>query len=121
MVKERNIAYIYQPHFKTSMFRPAVRDQQQEGDNFIVVTCSRDFNGVWKYDGSLRGTFETKKNGNLDCYQVPISVCSRVKRLEEITNPQIVETVKRMQEKWVSNDVRGRDYTYSSKPEWMLK
>ena len=121
MVRENNIAYIYQPHFKTMMFRPAVRDQQSDSYNYIIVTCSQMYNGMWRYDSALRSTFEKKKNGRLDCYQVPISVCTKVEKLEEITDPQIVATVKRMQEEWVSGDVKGRDYTYAEKPSWMLK
>jgi hypothetical protein len=126
MVNEGKTAYILQPHFQTMMFRPAVKDQQSDDWNYIIVTCSPDYNGVWKYDGSLKPTFTTVwnkgKNGSkLLCYEVPISSCSKIQALEAIKDADVRNRVKTMQEKWVSNQVNNRDYTYVKKPSWMLK
>lgn len=118
----RNTAYIYQPHFKTSMFRVAANKQQSGGDNYIVVTCSPQYNGVWKYPGSLHSSCGRWVNThNTVCYEIPISSCSFVKSLEEIVSPDRFKNVVKQQIEWFTKEVRNRNYTYAEVPGWFLK
>lgn len=116
-----NVAYIYQPHFKTSMFRVAVNRQQGDDTNYIVVTCSPQYNGLWKYDGKLHKTCGKWVNGKTVCYEIPIAECTFVKGLNEIQQPSHIQAVVKQQEEWFNNKVRNREYTYAEKPPWMLK
>lgn len=116
-----NVAYIYQPHFKTSMFRAAVRDQQSKGDNYIVVMCSTKYNGVWKYSGKLHESCGRIKNNNLICYEVPVSECVFVQTLDSIKDPAMRSKIADYQKKWIGNDVKGRDYKYQSMPDWVVR
>ena len=115
-----NVAYIYQPHFKTSMFRVAINKQQSEDTNYIVVTCSPQYNGVWKYDGSLHKTCGRWANGKTTCYEIPISKCVFVKSLDEIQQVERRKEVIRQQKEWLESEVRNRNYSYKETPDWML-
>lgn len=117
-----NVAYIYQPHFKTGMFRVAVKDQLGVDDNYIVVTCSPQYNGVYKYPVSYiqERKYTTWKNKNVNCLCIPIEHCHKIKELNEITNNSVLKEVKKQQESWYKSNVENRDYTYKERPEWML-
>lgn len=116
-----NIAYIYEPHFKTSMFRVATKEQQGSEFNYIVVTCSPSYNGVWKYKSSNKSNYDIWMNGKLPCFCVPISDCCKIKELTELTNSAIINRVKKQQSDWLKSNVKNRDYIYKNgKPDWML-
>lgn len=115
-----NVAFIYQPHFKSNMFRVAVHEQQGSVDNYIVVCCSEKYNGVYQYPAIKRKDYGIWYNNDLACYCVPLEDCNYYKSLKDITNPKIIKEVKKLQKKWFNNQVRNRDYTYKDKPEWML-
>lgn len=116
-----NTSYIYQPHFKTKCFRVACTEQTGPEYNFIVVTCSPQYNGVWFYPSYKRFNYEVWHNKTCPCYCVPIKDCTFIKSLNNLTNPNVIKMVKKMQTKWFKSDVLNRDYNYKNKPEWMLK
>lgn len=103
-----NIAYIYQPHFKTSKFRVACKEQLSNEVNYIIVTCSPTYNGVWKWDASKKDKVETWMNGKLSCYCVPITMCTRVKSLEELKNPNVIKIVQEQQRQWKNKEVNKK-------------
>ena len=115
-----NVAYIYQPHFNTSMFRVAVNKQQSNDTNYIVVTCSPQYNGVWKYGGEIHKTCGRWVNGKTVCYEIPISSCAFVKSLNEIQQIDKRQEVMKQQEKWFKNEVKNQHLNYKDKPTWML-
>lgn len=115
-----NVAFIYQPHFKTDMFRVAVTNQQGSTDNFIVVCCSEKYNGIYHYSAVNRFNYDIWFNNDLACYCVPLKDCDYYMSLKDIRNPKIIKEVKKLQKKWYNNKVKNRDYTYKDKPEWML-
>lgn len=97
-----NIAYIMEPHFNTESFRVAVKNQQNEKTNYIVVCCSPAYNGVWSWDR------ETTKvnlitNNKLPCFVVPIESCTFLKNLDEINNPMIKEQIVKVQKKYIKS------------------
>lgn len=112
--------YIYQPHFKTNCFRVAKKEQQGEIYNYVVVTCSPEYNGVWRYKADKVHNYETWVNGKLQCYCVPIDDCERIKTLTELVNPDVIRQVKRQQSEWFTNNIKNRDYKYKEKPLWMI-
>ena len=114
------IAYIYQPHYKTQVFRVAVNKQQHPDTNFIVVTCSEQYNGVWKYDSKLHETCSRWVNNNTTCYEIPISECTFVRSLNELRNSEVIDKVIEQQTKWFKNEVKNRNYEYKEIPEWIL-
>lgn len=116
---EKNVAFIYEPHFKTNMFRVAVSNQQGK-TNFIVVTCSPKYNGVWKWEKQLDKSYDTWVNGKCLCYCIPISECIKVQEISTITRQDVLSEIKKQQEYWYNSQVKNRDYTYKNKPEWML-
>ena len=116
-----NVAFIYQPHYKTHAFRVAVMDQRGKEENFVVVTCSQEYNGVWKYKSELQKNFDRWNNGKVQCFVVPISDCTFVKHLHEVKDGAIRYNIIKQQKEWIDNNVRNRDYTYSSIPEWVLE
>ena len=117
-----NLAYIYQPHFKTDCFRVAIKDQQGPDYNYVVVTCSPQYNGIYKYPmKNIKDKHYTVwYNNKTPCICVPIKDCEKVKELTEITNNDILKKVKRQQQMWYKSEVENRDYQYVNKPEWML-
>lgn len=115
-----NVAYIYQPHFKSKCFRVATKDQQGKKYNYIIVTCSPTYNGVWKYRVPRMLYFNIWKNGNIPCYCVPIADCEFVKPLNEITNTNILNKVIKQQKQWYNNNIKNRNYNYVEKPDWLL-
>lgn len=115
------IAYIYQPHFKTSMFRVAMNKQQSKDENYIVVTCSPQYNGLWKYAGTIRDTCGRWMNGKIGCYEIPISSCTRMKMLDDIEKPKIRKEVVKQQKTWLNNSVKNRDYSYVEVPDWVVR
>lgn len=100
-----NTAYIYQPHFMTSVFRVACKEQMADDVNYIVVTCSPSYNGVWKWDARNKPFIEKWTNGRLPCYCVPIKMCTKIKTLEELTNPVVLKIVAEQQRQWKNKEV----------------
>lgn len=115
-----NIAYIYQPHFNSKCFRVATKDQQGNNYNYIVVTCSPTYNGIWKYPATKTSSFDIWKNGSVPCYCVPIDNCEFVKPLDKIADKNILNKVIKQQKQWYNNNIKNRDYTYFEKPDWLL-
>ena len=115
-----NIAYIYQPHFKTKMFRVAMNKQQSPNYNYIVVTCSPQYNGVWRYDGEIHAALSKWVNGSTICYEVPIDKCEFIKSLFEVTDEKVRNNIIKQQSDWLHNTVKNRNYRYTEKPEWFI-
>lgn len=103
-----NISYIYQPHFMTNAFRVSCKEQQSDSVNYIVVTSSPTYNGVWKWEAKDKETLDIWMNGRLPCYCVPINICHKVKDLSELTNPSIIQVVEEMQRKWKEKEVKKK-------------
>ena len=89
-----NVAFIYQPHFKTGCFRVAMHDQKGKNNNYVIVTCSPMYNGVWRYSPDNISKYSHWKNGNIDCICVPIKDCVQVKNLEDITKQYNLEKLE---------------------------
>lgn len=115
-----NTCYIYQPHFKTESFRVACKNQRGSVYNYVIVTCSPQYNGVWQYNAVNCRKYPTWTNNSVDCYCVPIKDCTFVKSLDKLENPQVIKEVKKQQKKWYSSTVTNRAYEYVKKPQWML-
>lgn len=115
-----NMAFIYQPHFKTKCFRVAVSEQRGIDYNYVVVTCSPQYNGIWKYPASNTRMYSHWKNKNVECLCVPIRDCKYVQTLDSIGTTTIINKVKSQQLKWYNNSIVNRNYTYAEKPNWML-
>ena len=115
-----NTCYIYQPHFKTDCFRVAVKEQRGFPYNYVVVTCSPEYNGVWRYNAENCDKYDTWQNGRLTCYCVPTKDCVRIKGLNELVNPNVIAKVKLQQTEWYNSTIKNRDYEYKHKPNWML-
>lgn len=96
----KNIAYIFQPHFKTMKLRPSCSEQRGTDFNYVVVTCSPSYNGIWKWDATKKEKYETWNNNNRLCYCVPLSECVKVKELDEITNPEILNGIAYTRKLW---------------------
>lgn len=103
-----NTAYIYQPHFMTNCFRVACKEQMGDDINYIVVTCSPTYNGVWKWDAKNKSLVEKWFNGKLACYCVPIKMCTKIKTLEELQNPQVISIVEAQQSQWKNKEVKNK-------------
>lgn len=116
-----NISCIYQPHFMSNCFRVACNKQQGKDFNYIIVTCSPEFNGIWKYPASICKDLSIWLNGKRPCYCVPIEKCTKYKDLDSISNPNTLKEVAKMQARWYASEVKNRDYVYKAgRPEWML-
>lgn len=115
-----NTCYIYQPHYNSNCLRVAKKEQQGKPYNYVVVCCSPSSNGVYRWESIKAEKFSSWKNGSLDCYCVPLEECTYIKSLENLENPEVIKSVKKLQKKWFNNQVRNRDYEYTKKPEWML-
>lgn len=116
-----NVGFIYQPHFKTECFRVALDNQRGKNNNYVIVTCSPMYNGVWRYSPSNIEKYDRWMNGKTECVCVPIKDCDKVKTLEELTDPTILNIIKRQQNNWYKGWVKNRDYTYVNKPDWIMK
>ena len=101
-----NVAYIYQPHFMTQKFRVACKEQMGQEVNYIVVTCSPAYNGVWKWYAKDKDSIEKWNNGKLPCYCVPIKICEKIKTLDQLTNPEVIAIVESQQLKWKNKEVK---------------
>lgn len=115
-----NTCAVYQPHFNTMCFRPAISNQMGTKYNYIIVTCAPSFNGVWKYDADKTKTFETIYNGKVKCYQVPINECEKIKELKDLTNETIVAEIRRFQNSWINGEVKNNEHIYENKPDWLI-
>lgn len=115
-----NMAFVYQPHFKTECFRVDSNKQQGSHVNYIVVTCSPKYNGIWKYPAENIKQYKHWQNGKLDCICVPIKDCKKLQPLNTIRTESIKKQVKNQQEKWFKNQIKNRNYDYVNKPEWII-
>lgn len=126
------VAFITKPKFKdpftglweTNYFVPAVKYQLSYDStvkNSIVVCCSPEWNGVWQYDKNLKKNFITWMNGKLECYYVPIKDCTKIKDLDEIQNPVMINEVKALQEAWYKGKIKNHPEYKKKRPEWFLK
>lgn len=115
-----NIAYIYQPHFMTNCFRVAVDDQQGDEYNYIIVTCSPKYNGVYKYPASNIKNYTLWNNKRLTCVCVPVDDCEKIGTLTDIKKPDSMNRVMKQQSNWFNNNVENVNHQYNEKPDWML-
>lgn len=114
------MAFIYQPHFQSKCFRVAINDQQGTKHNYITVTCSPQYNGIWKYPACNILQYPHWKNGNVECVCVPIKDCVMLQPLNTIQNMDIRHKVQKQQNQWYKNQIKNRDYTYAKKPDWFI-
>ena len=80
-----NIAFL--KHVKVAhdiLMLPAVDRQQGKVWNYIVVCCDEEYNGVYRWDAVEAPKLKHWKNKTLECYKVPISICTKIKELEEL-------------------------------------
>lgn len=112
-----NVSYIYKPHFNSNCFRVACKDQPVNSICYIVVTCSPEYNGVYRYTNK---GYKIWMNGHLPCYQVPIGDCVKIKDLKDLFNKEVIKKVKNQQKKWFIGQVTNKDAYKTNKPEWML-
>lgn len=115
-----NMAFIYQPHFNTKCFRVAVNEQRGIDYNYVVVTCSPQYNGIWKYPASNIKMYSHWKNKNVECLCVPINDCVYLQTLESIQTQPIINKIKFQQQTWYKNQVQNRNYVYTEKPDWLI-
>lgn len=115
------MAFIFQPHFNSKCFRVSKTSQKGSLYNYVVVTCSPEYNGIWKYEAKKISGFSSWQNGGVSCYCVPISEYTFLQPLESIKTPEIISKIKKQQHKWVNNTVTNRDYKYAETPDWILK
>jgi len=126
-----NISFTYGPKGKNpdtdewdyKYLVPAIKEQQGVW-NYIVVTCSPQFNGVYRWNHMDKSKCKAWMNGKLPCYYVPIDICT-FKRFDELdmdlpVNQKIIEEVKKQQAKWFKGEVKGKDAYKKKKPDWML-
>lgn len=116
----KDISFIYQPHFKTEKFRVACKEQQGKLNNYVVVTCSPLYNGVYQYPADNLSKYQLWWNNKTPCYCVPIKDCTLIKRLQDLKNPEIVNKIRAQQKHWLNNEVKNRNYVYKKIPDWML-
>ena len=102
-----NVAYTWTPKFvspfgdKKVYLVPSVRDQQGVDWNYIFVTCSPTYNGVYKYPAQNVKKYTKWKNGKLDCLYVPLDDCTRIQLLDELTVPAVIDKVAKTQDAWL--------------------
>lgn len=113
-----NTAYIYQPKFKEEEFWVACHLQEHPDHNFIIVTCSEHYNGVymWKKGDEIG----MMSNGKMSCYRVPICKCQYIKSLKELTAEDVIKKVIKYQKAWCKGQVKNNNYIYKTKPDWAI-
>ena len=126
-----NISFIYGPkhknpftdEFDDKYLVPAIKDQQGVW-NYIVVTCSPSYNGVYKWNHMDKKKCKPWMNGKLPCYYVPRDICKCIKfdelDMSKPINQKIIEEVKKMQKKWYKGETKGHEEYKIKKPDWML-
>lgn len=107
MDRFNNIAFIYQPHFLTLTFRVSTLSQMGK-KNFIIVTCSPTYNGVWTYDSNKQPSYNIYNNKGNKCYCVPIEDCTRIKTLDEIKDDSVLAIIEEQQRLWKNHEVNIR-------------
>ena len=115
-----NISFTYQPNFNTRTLRPLVSEQKGNKWNFVVVTCSETYNGVYKYPASKTKEFDTWGSGRNKRYIVPISDCEKIKELNQITNKETLTIIKEQQSLWLNGELPWCKEKFDEKPDWML-
>jgi len=117
-----NIAYIFQPHFMSNCFRVALKDQMGTEKNFVVVTCSPEYNGVYEYPSSniINKDYDIWVNNKVECVCVPIKDCKFVGKLDKVSNSKVRLQIKKQQLQWYRSEVKNNPKKYKSKPNWML-
>lgn len=120
MQQYSNVAYVWQPKWLDSQgnsyvcFTPAVRNQHGVEWNYIIITNSPSYNGIWKWPAEDKNKVNIWRNGRLECYYVPQHLCEPVKKLEDITNWEVRKKIAEQQQKWF-------EYAKPKKvPEWFL-
>ena len=121
-----NWALTYEPKFESpfdddeTYLVPACKNQHGRNYNYIVVTCSPKFNGVYRYDSHLTANFKPWLNGELKIYYVPISICTYVSTLEDTTG-NCRDAIKKQQMKWINGKVKNHNTIYQVTPDWCLE
>lgn len=127
-----NVSFIYGPKQKdpftgewnNKYLVPAVKDQQGEKVNVIVVTCTPSMNGLYFWNAEKSSTYHKWMNGKKACYYIPVDEC-KYKKFEELDmtkekNQWLIGEVKKQQAKWYKGEVKGKDAYKRKKPDWML-
>lgn len=128
MTSNKNICYTYGPKMKdpytgkweTNYFVPALQNKKGKKTNYIVITCSPKFNGVWEWDAANLSNYDTWANGRMICLYVPICDCRKIKELAEVTNEEYKAEIIKQQKQWYNKQVKNQNYEYKNKPDWML-
>ena len=106
----KNIAVIWQPHFNTNCFRVAVKKQMGDKVNYIVVCCSPEYNGVYKWNPAGKKSFEIWDNNGQKCYCVPVGECEFVQTLESIKTPELIKEIKKNQKAFIGDYRKKEDF-----------
>lgn len=115
-----NLVVIGEANEELQEFRAYMGRQHGEHFNHIVVTCSPKYNGWWSYPAERLHDCKLIMEKDVPCVRVPISICTLQRRLEEITDSDIVKDVIKIQKKWYKDKTICYPYRNMSKPEWML-
>lgn len=118
-MKTDNIAFIYTQHNLTRCFRVAKNHAMSE-INYIIVTCSPTYNGVYRYSRDILKDCESWNNKKLQCWCIPIDKCVKVQEIKDIKREDIRKKIIKQQKEWFNSQVENRDYEYKNKPEWMI-
>lgn len=109
----KNIAFLWEPHNITKCARVAVSKQQGKDWNYIIICCSPERNGVYKYSANNTANYSIWTNKTMPCYEVPMTDLQFVQTLESITTASIINEIKKQQKAWC------KKYRAKTQP-WML-
>lgn len=116
----KNTAFIWTPHYQSLAFRVAKKNQLGRELNYIVVCCSKSYNGVYVWDAEDRDEWDTWSNNGNECYCVPVEKCRFLGELDKIKNPKVIAEVKKQQKRWLKYENEKTGKEKKKKPSWML-
>lgn len=131
-MKFKNIAVTYQPKFVSPFGDsevyavPAVNKQRGSSTNWVVISCSPSYNGVYTWEYDANDIPKVWKNKNLSIYYIPINKMEYVASLEEMQNrtsegaKYMTKEVIKQQTAWINGKVFNQSKVYTSVPDWCL-
>ena len=78
--------------------------------NYVVVCCSPEYNGVWKWHPERKSQYSIWNNNGQRCYCVPVSECEFVQTLESIKTPEIIKEIKKNQKAFCGEKRKREDF-----------
>ena len=114
-IMRNDLAIVWLPHFMTGCFRVAVNKQQGKESNYIIICCSPEYNGIWKWKTEDKKHFTKWTNNGTVCYCIPMEYCEKIQELEDIKNPELRREVRKNQENFC------KKFRKSTNQTWILK